>query len=70
VHPLRLRRVTAVLLIAPAGYKPIDAVTWLRDRKVIRVGTGSEWTVELTFDGGSRRAFHDFRPDLPLIIHY
>ncbi|HXA20124.1 MAG TPA: hypothetical protein VN380_24315 [Thermoanaerobaculia bacterium] len=70
IHPLGLKRVTAVRLIEPAAYKPIDAVTWLHDHQIINVDNGSEWTVELTFDGASRGLMKDFRPDLPLLIRY
>jgi hypothetical protein len=70
VHALGLKRVTAVRLIAPPAYKPIDAVTWLGDHNVLQLDRGSEWAVELTFDGASRGLTKDFRPDLPLLIRF
>jgi hypothetical protein len=65
-----LKRVTAVRLIAPPAYKPINAVTWLGDHNVLQLDRGSEWAVELTFDGASRGLTKDFRPDLPLMIRF
>jgi len=70
MHALGLKRVTAVRLIEPTSYKPIEAVIWLRDQRVLRFDSGSEWAVELTFDGAPRGLAKDFRPDLPLLIRY
>ena len=69
-HSIGVRRVTAVRLIEPNGYTPVDAVTYLVKSGVITTARGAEWAVDLTFDGGAQRQSHDFRPDLPLVIHY
>jgi hypothetical protein len=37
---------------------------------VLQVDQGADPLVELTFDGGSRGATKDFRPELPLVIRY
>jgi hypothetical protein len=45
-------------------------VRLLRDAGVLRIDQGASPLVELTFDGGSRGATKDFRPELPLVIRY
>jgi len=70
VHPIGVQRVTGVRLFAPVSYRPIPAVNYLRQQGVFDLDTGSEWAVELTFDGGAQRKFKDFRPELPLLIRY
>ena len=69
-HPLGVQRITAVRLVAPPHYTPIDAVRYLETQRVITLGRGEEWTVELTFDRGARGRERDFRPELPLRIRY
>lgn len=69
-HPIGVRRITAVRLIAPRAYAPAEAVTYLEKIGVLSLRHGPEWAVDLTFDGGAHRQSHDFRPDLPLVIHY
>jgi hypothetical protein len=69
-HPIGVRRVTEVRLVTPGEYEPAEAVAWARDAGLLRVDRGEQWRIELTFDGGARRATKDFRPALPLRIRY
>jgi hypothetical protein len=69
-HPIGVKRVTLVRLITPPGYRPIDAVSYVQKLGVMDVVAGSEWTLELTFDGAAQGKSRDFRPDLPLRIRY
>ena len=69
-HPLGVRRMTGVRVVVthPDGMPP--TVRLLRDAGVVHVERGAEPLVELTFDGGSRGASKDLRPELPLVIRY
>jgi hypothetical protein len=68
-HPLGVRRVTAVRVVThPDGMPP--NVRLLRDAGVLRVEAGPRPLLELTFDGGSRGATKDLRPELPLVLRY
>jgi len=69
-HPIGVKRITAVRLLAPPQYAPIDALRYLEKERILTVGRGEAWTVELTFDGGAQGKERDFRPELPLLIHY
>jgi hypothetical protein len=57
-----------VVVTRPEGMPP--NVRLLRDAGVLRIDQGASPLVELTFDGGSRGATKDFRPELPLVIRY
>jgi hypothetical protein len=69
-HPIGVRNITAVRLIAPKSYRPIEALPWLEKEGVLKLDRGSAWAVELTFDNGKKGKRKDFRPDLPLLIRY
>lgn len=69
-HPLGVHRVTAVRLVSPKTYRPIEPLTYLQKVRVLGVGQGDEWLVELTFDGGRSKKSNDLRPDLPVVIRY
>ena len=69
-HPNGVHRVTAIRLLAPAKYQPIGAIAFLKDAGLLRTGTAEQWTMELTFDGGSQGKSGDLRPELPLVIRF
>jgi hypothetical protein len=69
-HPIGVLRITAARIIAPQAYEPIDALTYLAREHVIGLDRGAEWTLDLTFDDGAQGKSKDFRPELPLRIHY
>ena len=69
-HPIGAHRVTAIRLVSPKTYQPIEPLVYLQKRHVIGVEQGEEWLIELTFDGGKGQKSKDLRPDLPLIIRY
>jgi len=69
-HPIGVHRVTAVRLVSPKMYRPIEPLTYLRKLRVIGVRQSNEWLVELMFDNGKRKKSKDLRPDLPIIIRY
>jgi hypothetical protein len=67
-HPLGVRRLTGVRLILPERSRN-GAVGSLATAGVLVVTSGTEPTLELTFDGG-RRGRRDLRPGLPLVVRY
>ncbi|MDQ2871283.1 MAG: VOC family protein [Acidobacteriota bacterium] len=69
-HPIGVKRLSSVRLLAPAEYRPIPPLTYLQERGVIGSGAAERWLVELTFDGGARGESRDLRPELPLTIRY
>jgi hypothetical protein len=69
-HPLGVHRVTAIRLLSPKTYQPIEALAYLQKLHVLGVEQDQKWLVELTFDGGNRDKSKDLRPDLPLVIRY
>jgi len=69
-HRIGTRRVTALHLVTPAGYKPIAALDYLQKDGLVTINQGKEWVLELEFDQRARGQVKDFRPDLPLLIRY
>ena len=69
-HPIGVRRITAVRLVSPKTYQPIEPLTYLRKLRLVEITQGHDWLLELTFDGGKRRQSKDLRPELPLFIRY
>jgi hypothetical protein len=69
-HPLGVRRVTGVRVVVTRPDAMPPNVRLLRDAGVLQVEQGAGPLVELTFDGGSRGATKDLRPELPLLIRY
>jgi hypothetical protein len=69
-HPLGVERVTAVRLITPSGYQPIEALRYVTRAGVLQTGSGEAWLAQLTFDGGARGQSKDLRPELPLVLRY
>lgn len=68
-HPIGVRQLTAVRIVAPkhgltAAARQVDALGAVEFR------AGTDWLLELTFDGGERALTRDLRPDLPLILRY
>ena len=69
-HPIGVKRITAVRLIAPKEYRPIEALSYVQKQGVLTLDSGEAWTVELTFDHGAKGKRKDFRPELPQMIRY
>lgn len=67
-HPLGVRRVTGVRVLAPSA-AAIPSVAKELDRLgAARFEVGDSWVLELTFDGGMKGRVLDLRPQLPLIL--
>jgi hypothetical protein len=69
-HPIGVERITAIRIVRPKAYQPISPFTYLEKAGVLKSEEGNEWAVDVTFDHGRKAQTKDFRPDLPLIIHY
>jgi hypothetical protein len=70
-HPIGVERMTAIRLVSPRAYNPIEALTYLQNAGIIAFDRGGDqWVVELTFDDGRKRKTKDLRPELPLLIRY
>jgi hypothetical protein len=69
-HPLGLRRVTAVRVIAPDAAAVPPAAGDLEALAGVRFRTGAAWLLEVTFDGGAWGRTSDLRPTLPLVLRY
>jgi glyoxalase-like protein len=69
-HPIGVHRITAIRLVSPRTYRPIDALKYLQNLHVVGLERGEQWLLELTFDGGKKKKSKDLRPDLPLVVRY
>ena len=69
-HRNGARRVTAIRIVSPKTYEPIEPLVYLEKLKVLNLGQDDGWLVELTLDDGQQHKAQDFRPQLPLIIRY
>ena len=69
-HPIGVRRLTAIRLVSPGTYQPIAALEYLQAWRVLGIGRGNQWLLELTFDDGVRKKSKDLRPDLPIVVRY
>ena len=69
-HPLGVRRVTEVRVVVADRDGIPPNLRLLREAGVLSVEQGAGPLLDLTFDGGSRGATRDFRPELPLVIRY
>ncbi len=69
-HANGVHRVTAIRLLSPKTYQPIEPLTYLQKLKLVDLGQSEEWLVELTFDGGQKNKVEDLRPQLPLLVRY
>mgnify|MGYP000748199106 CR=1 FL=1 len=50
--------------------KPSDVLAKVRSADRLSLAYGAQHLMEITFDGNKRGLFKDFRPNIPLIIHW
>lgn len=70
-HKNGTRRITGVRVIVPtaqeiAGIPAADLATM----GAAAFSVGGEWTLDVTLDGHAQKQQRDFRPQLPLVVHY
>lgn len=63
-HAAGLQRLSAMKLTQPAAPSAVALATG------IAIANGDSHLLELTFDHAARGLSHDFRPALPLVVHY
>jgi hypothetical protein len=69
-HRNGVHHITAVRLITPPTYQPIEPLKFMQEQGILTIEQGDGWLAELTFDSGGQKKINDLRPDLPLRIHY
>jgi hypothetical protein len=69
-HRARLRELTRVLLISPQANRLSAELAAVTNAGLARVRAGSQYLVELGFDGESQGLQGDFRPMLPLVFRW
>ena len=69
-HPLGVHRITSVRLLSPNSYQAIAPLSYLQQQRIVHLGQGEQWLLELTFDSSKEKKAKDLRPDLPLILRY
>jgi hypothetical protein len=69
-HRVNLREITRVELVTPASNNPSPELQAVLDGGIIKQRLGTEYCVELGFDGETSRQNMDFRPKLPLIFSW
>jgi hypothetical protein len=69
-HPVGLREVTRVELVSPAANNLSSELQAVTATDQVRIRVGTEYCVELGFDGEGQGQRVDFRPGLPLIMSW
>ncbi|MCU0543646.1 MAG: VOC family protein [Oscillatoriaceae cyanobacterium Prado104] len=69
-HPVGFREITRVELVSPAANNPSPELRSVIDTNQLKLRLGSEYCIELGFDGEMQGKLADFRPELPLIVSW
>ena len=69
-HPVGFREITRVELVSPAANNPSPELQAVIDTNQLKLRLGSEYCIELGFDGEMQGKKTDFRPELPLILSW
>ncbi|MEE3719931.1 hypothetical protein V2H45_24630 [Tumidithrix elongata RA019] len=69
-HGIGLREITRLELVSPAANEPSPELQAVVDTKQIKLRLGTEYCVELGFDGEVLGKQVDFRPQLPLVMSW
>lgn len=69
-HGVGLREITRVELVSPAANNPSPELQAVLETNQLKLRIGTEYFVELGFDGEVQGQQVDFRPGLPLIISW
>jgi hypothetical protein len=67
-HPAGLREITRVEFVSRPAAGPSPAFKAVTNARLVRARTGSEYSVEIGFDGELKSRVADFRPALPLLF--
>jgi hypothetical protein len=69
-HGVGLREITRVELVSPAANNPSPELQAVLETNQVKLRIGTEYFVELGFDGEVQGQLVDFRPGLPLILSW
>jgi hypothetical protein len=69
-HPNGARRLTALRVVAPTADRLPPSASWIASQGLMKFDVGAEWLLDVTLDDGKQGITKDFRPDLPLTVHY
>ncbi|MCC3433781.1 MAG: hypothetical protein JGK08_28620, partial [Microcoleus sp. PH2017_04_SCI_O_A] len=69
-HGVGFREITRVELVSPAANNPSPELQAVIDTNQVKLRKGTEYFLELGFDGEVHGKQVDFRPGLPLIISW
>jgi hypothetical protein len=70
LHPNGARRLTGLRVVAPDADRLPPAAAYLAGFGLVTFDTGGAWLLEVTLDGGKQRVTRDFRPELPMVVHF
>ena len=70
LHPNGARTLTAFKVIAPGADLLPPAASYAQDRGIMRFEVGDGWILDVTLDNAAQKQTKDFRPTLPLVMHY
>jgi hypothetical protein len=69
-HPNGARRLTAIRVTAPSADLLPPSASYIQSKRLMKFDVGSVWLLDLTLDAAKQGITKDFRPELPLIVHY
>jgi hypothetical protein len=69
-HPANLREITRVEIVSPATITPSTELQAVLNTHIVKLRSGTEYCIELGFDGEVQGQQADFRPGLPLILSW
>ena len=69
-HAIGFREMTSLRLRSPQSVPPSAALRAVVEMDIVTVSTGGPSLMEIGFDGEVSGRSMDFRPDLPLVVHW
>lgn len=70
LHRNGARRLTGLRVQAPATDAFPPAASYVSEHGLVTFEVGSQWLLDVTMDNGAQGRTADFRPDLPMVVHY
>jgi hypothetical protein len=69
-HPNGARRLTGLRVVGPAADRFPPSAAYISKYGLVTFDVGSEWLLDATLDDNAQGITKDFRPDLPMVVHY
>jgi len=70
LHPNGARALTAFKVITPSADALPPAASYVEEHGLMTFEVGKDWLLDMTLDAGAQQKTKDFRPTLPLVVHY